>query len=373
MKKLLSILVVSLFFAAFSLSACAAREPVLIGFAAQLTGRQGELGVAARNGAQLAVEQINQNGGIHGRPIHLLVADDLGNPEAARRADQELIDQGVVAIIGHVTSEQTAAVFKMINQQEMILLSPTSSSQAFTGKDDFFFRVMPDNSSFAQLLARRIYKAGGRNIVCIYDLSNRSFTETFWRAMEAEFNRLGVSSQLFQFSSGETDLKALMQEVAGQNPDAVAYIASAVDTALMAQYGSLLGMTARQYGNTWSYTQELLEKGGRAVEGMELVALYNPQYESPKHQQFIRDFQEKYGKPPSLGASHSYEATLVLAEALKASRGERQGLREALGEIQNFEGLVDPISLDAYGDVQRLIFVARVEDGKFVITDTIQP
>lgn len=71
------------------LTGCRAKKPILIGFAGELTGKRGELGVEARDGAQLAVEEINANGGIHGRHITLLVRDDQGDPERARQVDAE--------------------------------------------------------------------------------------------------------------------------------------------------------------------------------------------------------------------------------------------------------------------------------------------
>lgn len=355
------------------LASCIPARPITIGFSAQLTGRQGEIGVASRNGAELAIEQINNNGGVNGRQITLIVVDDHGDPEIAREEDQKLIDQGVAAVIGHTTSEQTAAVFDMFNLQKTILISPTSSSQSFSAKDDFFFRNMSDNKSFAYLLARKIHDAGAQKVVCIYDLANRAFTESYWLAMESEFQKLGTSSQVYSFISGKSNLELLMKEVAAQQPDAIAYISSATDAALMAQYGRQMGVKAKLYGNTWAYTNELIEKGGRAVEGMELVGLYNPEYPSDKHRQFIEDFQHKYGKKPSLGASHSYEAMMILAAALRQTNGEKDGLRDALKGIKNFEGLLDPISFDEYGDVHRKIYIVRVENGSFVITGTVDP
>ncbi|MDP3451190.1 MAG: ABC transporter substrate-binding protein, partial [Anaerolineaceae bacterium] len=79
------------------------KPPIRIGLAAQLTGKQADLGIQLRNGVQLAVDEINASGGINGRNLELSVEDDLGTPQGAKDAQNKLIDKGVVAIIGHFT------------------------------------------------------------------------------------------------------------------------------------------------------------------------------------------------------------------------------------------------------------------------------
>jgi branched-chain amino acid transport system substrate-binding protein len=332
------------------------------------------LGVSGRNGAEMAVAEINQHGGINGVPLELLALDDKGDPETARQNDQQLIDQGVVAIIGHTTSEQTAAVLELINQREVILLSPTSSSVSFSQKKDFFFRVMPSNDKIGEGLAEYIYQSGISEILGIYETNNRSFSQTQWQAIQQRFRALGgEASREEAYQSGATDLLALMQRVKRQEPQAIVFIAPAVDAALMAQYGVKVGLQTRYFSSSWANTQELIQKGGRAVDGMILVANYYTHYPSPHAADFNQKFEERYGKTPSLGASHSYEAVMVLAEALKHTNGSRNGLAEALQNVQNLPGIQDPISFDEFGDVEREIFIVQIRDGKFVLIATLPP
>ena len=118
---------------------CSGKKAIRIGFVAQLTGVQAELGVQERNGVQLAMEKINAKGGIGGRPVELVVRDDLGTPEGARAADRDLIEAGVVAIIGHATSGQTMVGLSVTNPARVVMLSPTATTPELSGLDDFFF------------------------------------------------------------------------------------------------------------------------------------------------------------------------------------------------------------------------------------------
>jgi branched-chain amino acid transport system substrate-binding protein len=354
---------------------CAPSQPVLIGFAAQLTGRQSELGIAARNGAQLAVEEINANGGIFGRNIELIVLDDQGDPEVARANTDVLISQGVVAIIGHPTSDMTAAVLEKINQQKIILLSPTSTSSAFTNQDDYFFRVCVSNDFLGRALARYAHDTLGlRNISGVYDLKNRTFTQTFWENLKNEFEqRPDVSTHTFSFTAGETDLRTLAEEIVAAQPEGIFFATSAVDAALLAQYIRLAGSEAQLLTTPWAHTPELIQKGGRSVEGLQLITLYNPEHPSQAYRDFSQIYYERYGKNPSMGATQGYESVMVLAKALSNTNGYWQLLRQNLLKICQFSSIQGELCFNEFGDVEREAYIIAIKDNQFTVIDTILP
>jgi branched-chain amino acid transport system substrate-binding protein len=357
------------------LAGCSSHAPIKIGYAAEITGRRGEIGVAGRDGASLAVDWINAQGRIQGHPLELVAMDDKGDPETARRVDQELIQQKVAAIIGHITSEQTAAVFDQINQAGVVLLSPTSSSSQFSQQKDFFFRVVPDTTALGKAIAYHVFTNRGiRQLTGVIDLNNQSFSQPLWQAIQDEFVRLGGETvQLYTFTTGQTDLKQLMNEVAASQPQTILFVASGIDTALMVQYVRQLTGDIPLFSSTWALTDELIDKGGKAVEGLELGAIYNPDLQTSEYQDFLDRFEKRYRRQPGLAASHSYEAVMVLAHALEQTGGDTASLPQALAQIKNFRGLQGNISFDEYGDVQRDIYIAKVVGGEFVIIATVPP
>ncbi len=104
-----------------SISGCAGQEVIRVGFSGELTGRNADLGIQGRNGAQLAVETLNANGGVNGQSIELLIRDDLGTHDGAQTADRELIEAKVVAIIGHMTSGQGVAGYPVTEEAGMVI------------------------------------------------------------------------------------------------------------------------------------------------------------------------------------------------------------------------------------------------------------
>ncbi len=349
------------------------RKPILVGFAGELTGRHAGMGVDGRDGAQLAVDEINEAGGINGRPIKLIIKDDKGDPVVARRVDAELIEQGVVAIIGHMTSGQSAAVLDLINEAKVVLLAPTSTSSRFSGRVDYFFRVINTSDTYAKALAGHMYNNRGvRKLTGIYDLGNRAFAETLWKTIQADFERMGGDAgQAFTFTSGRTDLQDLITDVAAAEPEAIMLISSPVDTALMAQYLRREGLTSKLFASGWSNTKELLEKGGRAVEGLEANAGYYAQDPRPVFQSFLRRFKKRYHRQALFPATYGYESVLVLAHALEQTGGKAKGLPQALVEVKNIEGAQGPISLDEFGDPLREIYISVIRDGQFEVIEVI--
>ncbi len=355
------------------LTGCGSSEPIKIGFAGELTGARADLGVAGRDGVILAIDQINEQGGINGRSIELIVKDDQGDPDIARQVDAELVDEGVVAIIGHMTSGQVAAVLDQINRDKVVLFGATVSSDRFTGKTDYFFRVSATHMG-AVLADHMYHNRGIRQVTGIYDLDNQAFTESFWQAVQARFIESGGdASQSFTFASGETDLQALMTKVKAVEPEAVVFASSAFDTALMAQYGRQLELDAQYFTSGWAHSDELLSKGGRTVEGMEMIINYNAQTSFPAFQEFVQQFETRYKREPTFPAANGYEVVLVLAEALAQTGGQAEGLPQAIIAVENLEGVQGMISMDEYGDVNRDVYIAVVTDDEFEFIDMPSP
>ncbi|TXG93362.1 MAG: amino acid ABC transporter substrate-binding protein, partial [Rhodocyclaceae bacterium] len=159
------------------LAACSPPEPVRLGFIGGLSGRVADLGESARNGFQLAVEQVNAAGGVNGRRIEMLVKDDGQDPAKARQAAEALVAAGVVAIIGPVTSAMAEPVLAAATANGTPVVSPTVTTSALTGKDDLFLRVTEDTRGYSDLAANHHFrKTGLRRVAMVFDTRNRAYT-----------------------------------------------------------------------------------------------------------------------------------------------------------------------------------------------------
>lgn len=351
-------------------------QPIRVGFSAQLTGTQAELGVQERNGVQMAANEINAAGGIHGHPIELIIRDDRGTPEGAKAADLDLIANNVVAIIGHATSGQTLAGLEVTEPAHVVMISPTTSTAALSGKDDLFFRVLQSLVERARGLARHVYvDRNGTCIAVIYDTDNAAYVESYRSNFGDGYRQLGGSivSEVNFSSKAKPDFAPLLAQIRSGNPDGLLIIATDSDTALIAQRARLMDWKIPLYTSAWAQTGTLITNGGPAVEGLELEQSFPMNSQAPAFLAFKKRFASLYGTDPAFGAVYGYESVKVLAAALEKTGRTSVGLPDALRATKNFTGLADTFSIDKYGDVQRSYYLGAIHNGTYVDLISVNP
>ena len=354
-------------FLALSLSACA-KPPVKVGLPLVLTGLTSRIGIAGRNGALLAAERINAAGGIRGRRLELLPRDDFEDPDKALEVDQALAEEGAVALVGHMASRTGLKAVEFATRRRLPLISPTISSTDYSGKDDYFFRIIGSNALMGKTLAAYARKTGLSRAAAAYESTNRSYTVPFFEGFKAEFERLGgvVLKPRSFATSASLDYGAMVEELLAEGPDAVFVVASPFDTAEVCQALQTRGSPLPVLAAMWAMTDDLFAFGGRSVERLVGVMYLDPEDDSPAYRAFREEYSRRYGEEPSFASAYGYDAVMVLAKAMAAARRlDGPSIKEALLGIGRFDGLQGRIVLDRYGDCEKEPFVFRVRDGRF--------
>lgn len=354
-------------FFTFGLSACDTKKPIKIGFVGGLTGHLSLLGIGGRDGVLLAVEQINQSGGINGRPVQLIIKDDKNDAETAIMVDQELIEEKVVAIIGHMTSAMSLSAVPLINKEKMLMISPTSTTNLLTAKDDYFLRTaLPDRHQTDQLVHYATKKMGIKKIAGVYDLSNQAFTEGWYLNFKSEFeNQGGVISKTETYNSKkETSYLAIAKKIIESNPDGVVIVASALDTALLCQQLRKIGFELPVFSSGWAKAPDLLQNGGGSVENLILPQTHSEESTAEKYLQFKKEYEKRFGREPDFAAAGAYDAIKILFTALSQTKDSAQ-LKSIILKQSVFHGLQSDITIDQFGDAQRKTFLIQVKDDHF--------
>ena len=348
-------------------------DPIKVGFVGGLTGRLSDLGTAGRNGVILAVEEINSSGGINGRSVELITKDDKQDPEEALRVDRELIDEGVVAIIGHMTSAMSMVVLPFMNKEKVLMISPTTSTNKVTGIDDYFIRMMPPNKSETDHLARHAFKSMGlKKMAAIYDLSNRGYGEGFLNNFREEFKGLGgkvIHTETFA-SGKDADFVKSAGSLLKSDPDGVLVVTGGLDAAMISQRIRMTGSKVPIISCGWAMTADLINDGGPAVEGVIFSQLLNRESRQKAYLEFRKRFEERFGEAPNFAAAHGYEAALALFKAL-SKNADPQELKATILQQGIFEGVQGDFKVDKYGDPQRKRFLITVKNGKFQTAENI--
>lgn len=350
------------------LGGCSDNSPILVGFSGQLTGKMSDLGVFGRNGALLAIEEINANGGINGRPLEFVSIDDQNTPEGALKADKALHDQGVVAIIGHMTSSIGMSVMPFINETGLVMISPTVSTPQLTGKDDFFFRTMVDNTLQATELAEYARSAMDiSTVVSIAEQDNKHYTQTFTDSFSRKFNELGgvMLKRLGYSASRRMNWDAIIDPLLTLRPEAILLTCPAQDAVPIIQRIRNSGLKSRILSGAWAYTETILNWGGKYSEGVVFVIDFAADNPNPEFIKFRESYKSRFGSAPNFASTFAYEAVQALAEGLKKTNGSAEGLKEAMAPSPVIHGPIGDFRLNEYGDVVRQVFIVTVKDGKF--------
>jgi len=348
--------------------ACSQEEtPIRIGFAGCLSGKLSDLGTDGRDGVLLAVEEANAAGGVQGRPVELLIKDDAHDQKTALACDQELVDAGVVAVIGHMTSSMTMAARPLLEKNGVFMISPTASSDKLTGIDDNFFRVTGPALTQAEHLADYAGKHKGyRTVAVIYDLANKAYTESLFYGFKQQYRNLnGRIDPVVTFSSKENpSYGALIDRALQSGPDCIFLLAGSVDTAMMCQQLAKKEVTIPVISSAWAKTVELIQNGGRSVEGVVFSQSYNPENQTAAFTAFVKRFEARFGRKPDFGAAFAHEAARVLITALGRTADAGEIKKEILA-IRIFDGLQSPIQFDEFGDTRRKRFLYSVQNGDY--------
>ncbi len=352
------------------LTACGKPEPLRVGLLAGLSGSVADLGESGRAGAQLAVEEINQSGGVRGRPLELRTRDDAQDPATARSAVAALAGEGVVAIVGPMTSSMAQAVLPATTEAGLVLLSPTASASSLGRQDDALLMLQSTTRYNARQAADYHARRGLRRVAALYDTRNRVYTQDWITGYrEASLGRGVHLVQAVPFTSGQEDsyLQAVRQLRSGEI-DGLMFVANAVDTVRLLLLARQNGLRQPALGDTWSATEQLLELGGQAVEGMSSIQLFNRELDTPRYQGFLRAYRARFSTEPGFASVAAYDSVQALAQALRQQE-DGETLKQALLKAGPYEGLQERWNFDAYGDVQRQTFVTIVRAGRFVVVN----
>lgn len=323
------------------------------------------MGTDCRDGAVLAIEDANAGGGIGGRPIELVIRDDKQDPAEAVRADKELAAAGCKVIVGHMTSGICEAAIPWVNTVDVAMISPTASSEEFTGRKDHFYRTYVSSSHLARAQARYLVRHQAcRTAATVYDDRNRAhskvWADLFANWFEKEGGRL-MGSVKFDSQDGP-NYRQISQQIKAMNPDCVLVLANVLDTAMICQHLRAAGVKARIAGSEWSATKDLRRLGGKSIIGFLIAS--NHRFDSPEEgfATFRQRFLVRYGRPPTSLSAHGYNAALVAVQALRLSIAEHEDINKILQQPRTYEVIGQDLAIDGYGDALSSVYVGEISD-----------
>jgi branched-chain amino acid transport system substrate-binding protein len=352
-----------------ALAACAGDDrPILIGWGG------GPLNdstvVPSLHTAQMAIEEINQAGGVNGRPLRMVVLEDGGEVDSAIRVASMLVDSGVVAVIGHIFSSTTLASAPVYNdaRNPVLQISPSATSPTISQAGEFTFRVCPSDLQYGGALARfaRNNLALSRGMILyVNDEYGRGIRRTF----SEEFLRLGGTvTSVDPFLEGSPEVGAYLERaIRDGNVEFIIIAANISEGASVLRQIRMRNIQVPVLGGDGF---DGIEDEGSIAEGAYASTVYLPTLNTEANRKFLEAYRTRYplGNPVDYSAAASYDIIYLLRDALLRSGDDRRALRDAVAEIGRdapaFQGLTGEIAFDENGDVPLLnIQIGVVRNG----------
>lgn len=349
------------------LAGCGLHDPVKLGFLSGQTGPFSDLGSAGLNGAILAVEQRNAAGGVSQRQIKLIIRDDEHNAAKAKASFQELVKEGVAAVIGPMTSAMATELVPLADKDRILLMGGTVVTKSLTGKDDFFLRAIAPTSYYAT------YSAGihhqhfqPKRVTVVFDAANRDYAGNWAQDYAAELERLsGLRAEIIEIDSRTPqELANLSAKIAKNTPDLVVFSCSAKTSAGLIRTIRSQNDKVRFAVSAWAANRLLPEVAAQAAEGTLVEQYHDLADKSEAYVRFVNAYENRFKLSPDYAAVIAYDATNIVLDGL-ALNPHREQLKETLLKKRNFQGLQVPIALDANGDAARQAFTTVVKSGQF--------
>lgn len=360
-RRKLSLLAVVL-----AVAGCQQDQTVRFGAVLPLTGEAAIYGQPIRKGVELAFEELKTREDFP-YEVALTVVDSQSDPAKAKALLAEVYEQGALAVIGGVTTDEALAMVAVADRYDQVLISPSASTPELTGISKNFYRVFPSDAREGATMGNfATQKLNAEKVVILAKES--AYARGIQQVFKAQFEQFGGQVlDLIEFPSVPSDLSGLVERVMTLQPDAVYLAAYAKDLAQMIKGLRALGYKGTIFTTSAFAAPESIEQVGRPAEGVFLTqAAFDPTSEDPKVRGFVQAYQTKYGVNPDLYAAHGYDSLNVLAQAVLEGGTLPSEVWKGIRSIRGYQGATGTIQFDERGDVQKFPRVYVVNNGQLI-------
>ncbi|MBB6480373.1 ABC transporter substrate-binding protein [Spirochaeta isovalerica] len=348
------------------LCSCADRSPLKIGLIADFSGRGSQLGPQARNALTIAVDEINDDGGLLGRPVELIYADHQYDPELAKGEVRRLVSEGAQIIFGPMVSGMAAPVIEAAAESGTLVIASTVSTDTLTGIDDNFLRGVAPASFQGIYLARVVNSLDSRNLVFIMDSKNRVYTDGVLAGFYKEDPDLKDRTAAELYFETKEDFPGLVEALSEKNPDGIAFLANGIDSAGIIQLYAKENDLPQLFGGSWPKVTGITQYAGKLSEGM--IFIDTPVNDVPleREKRFYETYRSLYSVNPNIAAIHTYESVKLYARAVRESGSTDSAVvKKTIVGMDSIEGLYDTFTIDEFGDGERAMSAFILDNGEY--------
>lgn len=346
-----------------------------IGVLAPITGELKFYGTEAVNGAELASDELDAAGGIKGQMFEMVVYDTKGAVAETQKGVDALLEQKTMAVVGAGTGEVSFSATKMINENQLILVS-AGSRRRLGDSGPYNFRItLDDDAAIKGLMDYIVANKKWKNFALFSSLVN-DYSVRLNATFKSEIinHKLNVSHELYLWATGTSNVSEEDMSIAAQlaklkasPPDVLVYTGDAEEAKSLVIEMRKQGLNIPMIGGEDIMAPEFLSLGQKA-EGTLVYSGFNPDSSNPKVKKFVESYKKRFGKEPSRLSALAYDAFNMVVDAIKTAPSLRPThVRDALNAIKGFEGVTGKITFTPNREAIKDVFIFEMakKDGKY--------
>lgn len=342
-------------------------EDVKFGLVTATTGGAAAYGLSIKEGAELAVAEINAKGGPQ---IDLIIEDEKGDKNEGINAMNKLVHKdNVLAVQGPMLSGTMFAAGPIAQQAGVVALGTSTTADGITDIGDYIFRnAVPEALAVSEAVKKSHEALGYETVGILYSQNNDQMVSVY-NTLKTAFEELGVEVVAVEtFADKDTDFSAQLTKIKEINPDMLAVAALYQEGALIMKKARSMDINQPVIGSNGFNSPELLKQAGAAADGAIVGTPWFPGKDSEVVQDFREAYVATYEREPDQFAAQAYDGINLMYTAYEnsGSATDRAKFRDALAEIKDFEGVTGKFEFDENRDPKMEVQVLQVKDGEFV-------
>ncbi len=381
-KSVILCLAITLLISTVFLISCSKNDPntIKIGVIAELTGDVPAVGTSCKNAAEMAVAEINKDGGIQladkKYKVDLIIEDNAGKADQAASSAQKLITQkNVVAIVGPNVSRYTMPAAEIAESSKVVLITPWSTAPKVSldsktnASKKYVFRACFIDPFQGRVVAKfTLDNLKLKKAAVLYDVAseyNKGIAEIFKEVYEKNGGKVVAFET---YTTNDKDFSSQLTKIKKAAPQIIFLPNYYSEVPLQIQQAKRLGINVPFIGSDSWGSEELLKLCGKDCNDYYFSTHYAADAATPATKKFIESYKAKYGSTPDDVAALTYDSFGLLLQAIKtAGKNDRQALRDALAKIPQYDGVTGSMQFkEGSGDPIKSAVILKIKDGKFV-------
>lgn len=356
-------------------------KDIKVGGNLELTGGIATFGQSTANGIKLAFKEINAAGGVLGKQVTFIAADNKSEPSESTNAMTKLITQDkVVAVLGAVASSNTLAASQVAHDNKVPFISTSSTNPKVTvdgGKvKDFAYRICFIDPFQGTVMANFASKSLNGKTAAVYIDNSSDYSKGLAQFFEEAFIKNGgkiVAKEAFL--QKDQDFKATLTKIKATNPEVIFVPGYYEEVGKIVKQARELGITVPMLGGDGWDSPKLVEiAGAAALNNGYFSNHYSPEDKDPRVVKFVEAYKKEYGQVPDALAALGYDAALMLVDGIKrANSVEPIKIKDALAQTKNLQVTTGIVSLDANHNPVKSAVVIEMKEGKQTFKEKVNP